>query len=348
MKHKKWLWPVLMAALLGWTVYMLLADQSPADLWLGLRSARPVFLLAGFGLMFLYLCCEAGSTWLVLRTLGTSAPPLRCLGYACVGFYFSTVTPSSTGGQPMQVWSMTRDGIPAAHGTLDMLLISICYQIAAALYALVGCFCFPGLSGRLGKGLWALLVFGFVTSLALAALMSVLLVRPGWCVRLADWGTALLGRLPFIKDPAALRAKLDRPIAQYAQGGKLLWKRPSLLPRLLLLSLAQLTCLYLVPWTVYRAFGLTGHNALELAILQALMAVAVGFLPLPGATGAAEGAFLKGFAAFFGPLVTPAVVLSRGISCYGMLVITGIAALILHLRRRTERPAPDPIPEITP
>ena len=348
MKRRKWLWGVLMAALLGWTVYMLLHDQSPADLWAGLRAARGVLLLAGLGLMLLYLCCEAASTWLILRTLGTPAPPLRCLGYACVGFYFSTVTPSSTGGQPMQIWSMTRDGIPGAHATLDMLLISICYQLAAALYALVGCFCFPGLSGRLGKGLWALLVFGFVTALGLAALMTLLLIRPGWCVRLADWGTALLGRLPFVRDPAALRARLDGPIAQYAQGGKLLWRRPTLLPRLLLLSIAQLTCLYLVPWTVYRAFGLTGHNALELAVLQALMAVAVGFLPLPGATGAAESAFLKGFAAFFGPLVTPAVVLSRGISCYGMLVVTGAATLILHLRRRAAQPASAHALERTP
>lgn len=331
---KKWLWPAVMAALLGWTLYMLLADQSPADLWTGLRAARLPFLLLGFGLMLLYVSCEAASTFLVLRTLGTPAPLRRCLGYACVGFYFSTVTPSSTGGQPMQVYAMSKDGIPAAHGALDMLFISVCYQAASALYALGAWLLFPALPAGLGRGLRLLLLLGFVLTLLLTAAMVLLLVRPGWCGTAADLAASLLRRLPFVKDPDGLRAKWDAPIAQYAQGGKVLWRRPHLFPALLGLSLLQLTCLYLVPWTVYRAFGLSGHSAFELAALQSLMAVAVGLLPLPGSTGAAETAFLHAFAAFFGPLVSPAVVLSRGISCYGMLLITGIIAFILHIHRR--------------
>lgn len=331
---KKWLWPCVMALLLGWTVYMLLADQPAAQLWAGLRAAKPLWLLAGFGLMGLYLTCEALSSHLVLRTLGTPAPFRRCLGYACVGFYFSTVTPSSTGGQPMQVYTMAKDGIPAAHGTLDMLLISICYQLAAALYALGAWLGFPGLAGGFGKGLTFLLLAGFAATLALACVMVLFLVRPGWCSKLADGITAVLRRLPFAHDPRAFRARLEEPIAQYTWGGSFLCRRPSLFPRLLGLSLAQLGCLYLVPWTVYRAFGLTGHSAPELVALQALMAVAVGLLPLPGAAGAAESAFLTGFAAFFGELVAPAVVLSRGISCYGVLLVTGLVCLALHLRRR--------------
>ena len=328
-----------MAVLLVWTVYMLLADQSPAQLWRGLRCAHLPFLILGFGLMLLYVGCEAASTCLVLRTLGTPAPLRRCLSYACVGFYFSTVTPSSTGGQPMQVYTMTRDGIPGAHGTLDMLLISACYQTASALYALAAWLVFPALPAGLGRGLWALLLFGFITTLLLTAGMVLLLVRPGWCVKLADLAAGLLRRLPFVKDPDGLRARWDGPIAQYAQGGRVLWRRPHLIPALLGLSLMQLTCLYLVPWTVYRAFGLSGHNVFELVALQSLMAVAVGFLPLPGSTGAAESAFLQSFAAFFGGLVTPAVVLSRGISCYLMLVITGIVAFALHMRRRKQKSA---------
>lgn len=342
MNMKKWFWPVVMALLLGWTVYMLLADQPPAQLWAGLKAADPLFLLAGFALMGGYLLCEALSTHLVLRTLGTPAPLRRCLGYASVGFYFSTVTPSSTGGQPMQVFAMAKDGIPAAHGTLDMLLISICYQLSAALYALAAWIAFPRLVPGMGKGLEVLLLFGFTMTLSLAAVMTVFLVRPGWCGKLADAVTALLRRLPFVKDPGRFRARLEEPIAQYTWGGSFLCRRPSLFPRLLGLSLLQLGCLYLVPWTVYRAFGLTGHAAPELAALQALMAVAVGFLPLPGAAGAAEGAFLTGFAAFFGGLVTPAVVLSRGISCYGMLLVTGIVCLAIHIRRRRRESAAEP------
>lgn len=345
---KKWLWPCVMALLLVWTVYMLLADQPIDRLWAGLKAARPLWLLAGFGFMGLFLTCEALSSHLVLRTLGTPAPLVRCLGYACTGFYFSTVTPSSTGGQPMQVYAMARDGLPAAHGALDMLLISICYQLSAALYALGAWLGFPGLTGGLGKGLKLLLLAGFIATLALAGVMVLFLVRPGWCTRVADGLTAVLGHLPFVKNPRAFRARLEEPIAQYTWGGSFLCRRPSLFPRLLGLSLVQLLCLYLVPWTVYRAFGLTGHSAPELVALQALMAVAVGLLPLPGSTGAAETAFLTGFAAFFGDLVAPAVVLSRGISCYGMLLVTGLVCLAAHLRRRKRERNAQTAPDTEP
>ena len=69
-----------------------------------------------------------------------------------------------------------------------------------------------------------------------------------------------------------------------------------------------------------------------------------GLLPLPGAE---ETAFHTGFTALFGQLVAPAVVQSRGISCYGMLLFTGLVSLGILLCRRNREctalaAAPDP------
>lgn len=331
---KKVLCPLLMVVLLVWTAYMIFREQSPAQLLAALRGANPLFLLAGFGLMLVFLGCEAACTHLILRTLGSPAPYRRCLGYSCTGFYFSTVTPSSTGGQPMQIYAMTKDGIPGAHGTLDMLLVTICYQVVTALYALAALVFFPGLGAGLGAGLTALLLFGFGATSVLTAVMVLFLLRPSWCAGVAGGLLRLLVRLRLIKDPAPLQERLERQIAQYAAGGQILRSRPLLLPKLLVLNGLQLGVLYLVPWIIYRSLGLTGHSAAEMVALQALMTVAVGLLPLPGSAGAAETAFLQAFAAFYGGLVAPAVVLSRGISCYGMLLITGIVTLILSLRRK--------------
>ena len=337
-KMKKWLCPLLLGLLLVWTGHMLLREQSPAQLAAALRGANPLLLLAGFGLMLVFVGSEAACTHLILRTLGSPAPYRRCLGYSCIGFYFSTITPSSTGGQPMQVYAMTKDGISGAHGTLDMLLVTICYQVATALYALSALLFFPGLFSGLGTGLTALLVFGFSATSLLTVVMVLFLVRPAWCARLARTLIRLLVRLHLLRDSAPLEARLEVQMAQYAVGGRVLRSRPSLFPRLLGLSLIQLSALYLVPWAVYRALGLSGHSAVEIVALQALMTVAVGLLPLPGAAGASETAFLQAFAAFFGGLVAPATILSRGISCYGMLLITGLVTLLIHLRHKRRGP----------
>jgi len=332
---RRWLGPVLMALLLGWSLWLILGEQSPAQLLAALAGAHVPFLLLGAGCMAVFVGCEAACTHLVLGTLGTPAPYRRCLGYSCTGFYFSTVTPSSSGGQPMQVYAMAQDGIPAAHGTLDMLLITICYQLAAVLYALGALILFPGRLASLGTGLTALVVFGLAVTLALTALMILILVRPNWCRRAAMGLLALLVRIRLVKHQLLWTQKLEAGLERYRQGGQLLRSRPFLLLQLLALTVVQLGALYLVPWTVYRALGLSACSPVELAALQALAAMAVMLLPLPGSAGAAEAAFLLAFSTPFGSLAAPGAVLSRGISCYGAMAVTGVVTLLLCRKNRS-------------
>lgn len=60
-------------------------------------------------------------------------------------------------------------------------------------------------------------------------------------------------------------------------------------------------------------------------------------LPLPGAVGPAEGGFVSAFAAVFGTeMVTPAMLVSRGISFYAFLIISFTVSLAVHLRIRRQ------------
>lgn len=86
-----------------------------------------------------------------------------------------------------------------------------------------------------------------------------------------------------------------------------------------------------MPCIVYRAFGLSGAGLWEIFSLQALCAISVNFLPLPGAAGAAESVFLRGFAAVFGAeLTAPAMILTRTVNCYLVLAVTGIITAVGH------------------
>ena len=104
------------------------------------------------------------------------------------------------------------------------------------------------------------------------------------------------------------------------------------------LSALQLACSYAMPYVVYRAFGLSGFSLWEVMALQALCAIAVGYLPLPGSAGAAENVFLRGFLLVYGQgLVAPAMILSRTLNCYLVLIATAIVlAAGRGLRRRKE------------
>lgn len=335
---KTWLGPVLIAVLLGATIWVVFRDQPPAELVRALGQVKLRYVVLGLLLMFAFVGCEAMSSRTILRQLGDPTPYRRCLGYSFTGFVFSSITPSASGGQPAQVCCMARDGIPAAHGALVMLLNAICYQVATLSLAVGAMVWRPALLHDLGGGLGFLLGMGMAVAVFLTFGMLAFLFAPRPAAALAGWVLTLGARLHLVRDLPTARRKLEEQMEEYRRGADCLRARPTLLPRLLGLAGVQLISLYLVPGVVYGAFGLSGRGVPELVAMQAILTLAVGFLPLPGAVGAAEGAFLRGYALFFGTeLVAPAMLVSRGISFYCFLLIAAAAALLAHLRARRRK-----------
>lgn len=72
--------------------------------------------MLGLLLMFAFVGCEAMCSRTILRQLGDRVPYRRCLGYACTGFVFSSITPSASGGQPAQVCCMAGTAYPPPMG----------------------------------------------------------------------------------------------------------------------------------------------------------------------------------------------------------------------------------------
>ena len=323
----------LIVGLMALTGFMLFRDQPLSRLIHTLAQLKPGWLLLGLGLMLAFVGCEALCTHLILGRLGHKVPYRRCLGYSFVGFYVSSITPSATGGQPAQVFYMSRDGVPAAHGALDMMLIAVCYQVTVMGYGLaVALFRFD-LVTNLGGGLGLLLIFGAVVNGVLTVGMLGLMFLPDAARKLTGGVLALLVRVRLVRDEAAAREKLERQMAEYRRGAELLRRSPGLAPALLGLVFLQLTSAFAVPLVVYHAFGLSGFGAVDLIGTQALITLAVASLPLPGAVGASEGGFVTAMKLFFGAgLVTPAVLVSRGISFYSFLMLSAGISLWVHLR----------------
>ena len=334
---KRGLGILLLAVLMAVTGGILLKGQPVGILWANLKRLNPWSLLPGLAMMFGYVGCEALCTWQILRRLGHRVLWRHCLGYSFVGFYVSSVTPSATGGQPAQIYYMSRDGVPVAHGALNMMLIASCYQVAALLWGLGSWMFLPSVRTAADGGLGLLLLFGALTMLLLTFGMVMLMFLPGPVRKICRAVLRLSSRLGILRDLEAAETKVEKLLQEYSSGADCVKRNPGLAVRVLLLCLVQQGLLFSVPWTVYRAFGLSGTGWIQMAGLQALLTLAVFNLPLPGAVGAAEGGFVKAFAAIFGAeLVTPAMLVSRGISFYAFLLISFGAAMAVHLRIRRE------------
>lgn len=321
----------VMVAIIFITLWLVLGGGKAGEVWRAVQLAKWPWLALGGFLMVCYTGMEGLQNKLTLSAMGHKVPYRHCVQFAATGFYFSSITPSSTGGQPAQVFYMARRGISAAHGTLVMLLFTIVYQVVAVVWGVAACFLAPEAPASLGTGLGVLLGYSLTTTALLTAGMIFLLVRPEPAERFCRWCLRLGVRLKLVRDLPKAEAGLERQLEEYRNGAAVIRTHPALVLKLLLAATAQLTVRYLIPWTVYRALGLTELSALRLVSTQALVYLAVSCVPIPGTVGAAEGAFLAAYHSIFGgELVAAAMLLSRTLAFYLPVLVTGASTAILH------------------
>lgn len=80
--------------------------------------------------------------------------------------------------------------------------------------------------------------------------------------------------------------------------------------------------MFTVPFCVYLGFHLHQFHWFQITMIEAVLFVAVGFVPLPGAIGASEGLFYILFRVLFpSSILTSAMLLTRCINLYFCLVI---------------------------
>ena len=112
------------------TFYIIFKDQNPNEILKLLRSVDKKFVLIAVGFMFLYFMCETINVTRTLKELGEKSTFFRNFRYPLIGFFFSSITPAASGGQPMEIYYMSRDGLNVANSTLALLINLTSMQIA--------------------------------------------------------------------------------------------------------------------------------------------------------------------------------------------------------------------------
>ena len=87
--------------------------------------------------MCVYVLCESINIGRTLKALKEKSSFWKNVKYALIGFFFSGITPAASGGQPMQVYYMHKEGISVANSTLALLINLTSMQIVTISTALV-------------------------------------------------------------------------------------------------------------------------------------------------------------------------------------------------------------------
>ena len=120
--------------------YLLRGFSRKEVIYAFLNSDKKV-LAFGIVLSLIYMICEGFNTKSMLEFFGYKTNIFRTVNYAFTGYFFSGLTPSATGGQPMQMVVMKTDGIKVSHSSIILMielcafqLISICMARKSAMF----------------------------------------------------------------------------------------------------------------------------------------------------------------------------------------------------------------------
>lgn len=327
-KKKKIINLLFLILVFGLTIWSVFHGEDFGQLLLHLSASNPIYLIPSVLCVVLFIIGESVVIFYLMRTLKTRVSFSHCCLYSFIGFFYSCITPSASGGQPMQVVAMRKDHIPVAVSTVVLVIVTITYKLVLVLIGLVVLLIRPPALMVYLEPVESIMYVGLGLNVICVAGLLLLVFHPHIVRVLANRTFALLNRIRPFRNPEKLTARMDGIVSQYQGTAQFYRSQKRVILRVFLITLAQRCCLFLVTWFTYRSFGLSGQTLPAIVTLQAMISVAVDMLPLPGGMGVSENLFLGIFQPIFGEaLVLSGMLISRGISYYTQLVISAVMTI---------------------
>lgn len=273
---------------------------------------------------------------IILKTLNYKIPLRKGLFYSIIEFYFSGITPSSTGGQPVQLYYMTKDNIPIRKSYITLMLNTIYFKLIIVILGIM--VLIIDSSYVLGSAFIYRLFFvlGFVFDLLLVIIGFLLLFKTSFIKSI------FIKFISFFKKVKIFKHKLtkvdtDEVIEKYKDEIDYVKSHKKIVFFTFIITFIQRLLMFSVIYVVYRALGYNAYSYLQLLIIQVSVQVAIEVLPLPGGAGLSEGMLHNIFVTIFTiELADVGMLLTRAFTFYVPLVICGLIILSEFIIRKTK------------
>ena len=262
---------------------------------------------------------------------------IDALKVALVGVFFGAVTPSNTGGQPMQLFLMSKKNIGVGFGSACMTQKFIVYQIVTTGFSVLAVILRFSFFSSAFTNFWstAFIILGFAVQLIVTGLFLIVSFSKNVSDILVRFVYRIMKLFRFIKAPKRKIRKLMREIKVFQQSSKELTSDKKKLILIYILVFIQVMSILSVPYFIYLSFGMpqiareAGQNAaniFDFICIQSFVLFTSNLVPLPGASGGAELAFSMYFGQFFivGAVneIKPAILLWRLSTYYASIVVS--------------------------
>lgn len=322
---------VFLAVVFALTIYGVFHGEDLSSMMDAIHRADKRWLLPGIALVAFFIWGESIIIWYMMRSSGIHLKKRTCFLFSSVGFFFSCITPSATGGQPAQIYYMKKEKIPIPVSTLVLMIVTITYKMVLVVIGLGLMIFGRGFIRTHMYDIRHIFYLGTGLNVFCVASMLLLVFHPVLARSILVKGMELLEKMHLMRHKSTRIEKLNASMDQYHTTAVYLKDHMMVLVNVFAITLFQRFALFTATWFVYKAFGLSGTNAFVIILLQSVISVSVDMLPLPGGMGISEKLFSMIFEPVFGSaLLIPGMILSRGLGYYTELLISAIFTIVAN------------------
>ena len=149
------------------TFYTLFSGKNLGEIANAVSKMSVGYLVPAAALAIFFVCAEGYMIWYLLQAMKANrrkegSSLIRCIQYSFIGFFYSGITPSATGGQPVQLYYMSKDGNRGSDSTVVLMTVAVVYKfVLVILGAAILLFWYRPLYSELGK-FFPLYLFGLL------------------------------------------------------------------------------------------------------------------------------------------------------------------------------------------
>ncbi|MBE6709079.1 MAG: flippase-like domain-containing protein [Ruminococcaceae bacterium] len=280
--------------------------------------------------MLMFVFFEAFSIHIILKRFGHKPKFYESLAYSTSDVYYSGITPSATGGQPASAFYMIRDGVPGGTACFGLVFNLIGYTAALVLIGAVVMALNIPLFMSFSIPVQILIGGGLLVQIFLFIFFFICICRHGIVLKVGLFFINLLCRVRIIKKRIKWLKKLVKTVNKYSSCYQSFSSQKSLFVSVLVCNVIQRAAIIGV--SVFVCASATDCSLSLLFAMQTFVMLGYNSIPLPGGTGAFEYLYMNVYDKAFGTeFIVVAMMVTRTISYYASMVISGIYTLVYHV-----------------
>lgn len=339
---RKLIWSGVFLAIAAVTIWAVSSQSScfSSDGFISYVSSASVFWLASAVLcMLIYIVFEGEALRCICKGFKYNISHSKGFAYSAADIYFSAITPSASGGQPMCAWFMIKDRIPASVTASALILNLTMYTLSIITIGLISLLLYPGVLECFSHTSKLFIILGIVLQLILALIFVMLLKKSHVFFSIAGGILRFLCKIHLLKNEHEKTEKLTSYMSSYQHCAQMIKDRSAMVFKVFLFNLIQRAASITVTLCTFLACGGNPSLAIHIWAIQSYAVIGSNCIPIPGSMGISDYLMLDGF----GKLLSAAnaanlELLSRAISFYGCIFLCGATALVRYIiiKKQTE------------